>query len=291
MQKHLTTESKSINDSFTLPVIDADNPITTFDKDVLLATTIRNFSTLPVLYDDPDWFYDECALWWDQHKYDFAHMWMTNEMQYNPIHNYDRHEHETTTPGVTDIETHSESDTVKHTGKDTTTPSGTTKVEHKGYDDLERFGKTINNTNTLAKSTLETESTVSADNANTYQNAQKVTEKRKYPTEDDVDIPDNVRNEISHENDRDKSSYNSSVETSYVNAKTELEYGNDIKTEYGHKITNTHVGIDQRDLTIEGNIGVMSTQQMMEQEYKVRKFNLYTYMANKFADELCLGIW
>ena len=84
MQKHLAAESKSINDTFTLPVIDAQTPITTFDKDVLLATTIRYFSTLPVLYDDPDWFYDECALWWDQYKYDFARMWMTNEMEYNP---------------------------------------------------------------------------------------------------------------------------------------------------------------------------------------------------------------
>lgn len=290
MQKHLTAESKSIDDSFILPVIDVDNPITTFDKDVLLSTTIRNFSTLPVLYDDPEWFYDECALWWDQYKYDFARMWMVNEMKYNPIHNYDRHEHEVTTPGVTDIETHSESDTTTHSGKDITTPSGTTKVEHKGYDELERFGKTINETDTLAKSKLTTESKVSADNANTYQPGQQVTEQRSYEINGE-DVPDNIRNEISHENDRDKSSYSSSVETSYTNAKTELEHGENIKTEYGHKITNTHLGIDQRDLTIEGNIGVMSTQQMMEQEYKVRKFNLYTYMANKFADELCLGIW
>lgn len=290
MQKHLTTESKSINDSFTLPVLDVDNPITTFDKDVLLATTIRNFSTLPVLYDDPDWFYDECALWWDQHKYDFAHMWMTNEMQYNPIHNYDRHEHEVTTPGVTDIETHSESDTVKHTGKDTTTPSGTTKVEHLGYDDIERLGKTINDTDTLAKSREITEHKESAYNESTYQPSNKSEVHREYDINGE-DVPDNIHNEISHEDDKDQMSYNSRTETSYLNAKTELEHGENIKTEYGHKITNTHLGIDQRDLTIEGNIGVMSTQQMMEQEYKVRKFNLYTYMANKFADELCLGIW
>lgn len=287
MQKYLASQNKSINDSFTLPVIDTEHATYTFDKDVLLSAIIRNFQTLPVLYTDPDWFYDECQLWWNQYKYDFAHMWLTSELQYNPIHNYDRHEYEKSTPGVTDVETHSESDSVTHSGKDITTPSGKTKVEHKGDDTLERLGTTKTDTDTLTQSLLTTTSTVSADNANTYQPAQQVTEQRSY----EPDTPDNVHTEVSHEDDKDKQNYNSYVETSYDGAKTEFEHGETVTTDYGHKITNTHDGFDVRELDITGNIGVMSTQQMMEQEYKIRKFNLYAYFANKFADNLCLGIW
>ena len=291
MQKHLATENKSINDSFTLPTLDAENTITTFDKNVLLATIIRNFSSLPVLYEDPDWFYDECDMWWNQYKYDFAHMWHRNELKYDPINNYDRTEIEKSTPGVTDIVTNSGTDSEKHSGKDTTTPSGTTKVERKGSDTLERSGSTITDVDTLNKSIEEVEHSVSAFNETTYQPSTKATSKRTYPKDVETDVPNNTRTKLIHDNDKDINTYGSAVETSYVDAKTELLHGENVDTVHGHVITTTKVGVDQRELDIHGNIGVTSTQQMMEQEYNIRKFNLYTYIANCFADNMCLGIW
>lgn len=291
MQKHLTTENKSINDSFTLPVIDANNLITTFDKDVLLATTIRYFSTLPVLYDDPDWFYDECALWWDQYKYDFAHMWMTNELEYNPIHNYDRHEAETTTPGVTETETHSGSDTETHSGSDVNAKTGNETNAKTGHDDLERQGKMISDTDTLTKSTDTVENKVSAFNESNYQPSSQTTTHKTYPQDgNNNDIPDNVHQEVSHQNDKDVQTYGS-TDTLTHNTTDTLTHGEVITDAHGHVITHSKSGYDHRELDIHGNIGVISTQQMMEQEYNIRKFNLYTYMANKFADNMCLGIW
>lgn len=291
MQKQLATENKSINDTFTLPTTDAQNPITTFDKDVLLATIRRYFSTLPVLYDDPDWFYDECAFWWDQYKYDFAHMWMTNEMKYNPINNYDRHEEETTTPGVTETETHSGSDTETHSGTDTNAKTGTDTSAKTGHDDLERQGKMISDTDTITKSTDNVENTVSAFNISTYQPSSKITSNKTYPQDGNGNnIPDTVHNEISHQNDKDVNTYNS-TDTLTHNTTDTLTHGEVVTDAHGHIITHSKSGYDHRELDIHGNIGVMSTQQMMEQEYNIRKFNLYTYMANCFADNLCLGIW
>lgn len=286
MQKHLTQESKSINDSFTLPVIDADNPITTFDKDVLLATIIRNFSSLPVLYDDPDWYYDECALWWDQYKYNFAHMWLTNELTYNPIHNYDRHEEETTTPGVTETVTNSGTDTETHSGTDSTATTGTETNAKTGHDDLERQGKMISDTDTMQNSTENVENQVSAFNESNYQPSSKSSSSKTYNN----GLPDNVHQEVSHQNDKDVQTYDS-TDTLTHNTTNALTHGEVVTDQHGHVITNTKTGYDHRELDIHGNIGVMSTQQMMEQEYNIRKFNLYAYMANKFADNMCLGIW
>lgn len=291
MQKHLVTESKSINDSFTLPTLDANNPITTFDKDVLLATTIRYFSTLPVLYDDPDWFYDECAMWWDQYKYDFAHMWQTNEMEYNPIHNYDRHEFETTTPGVEETVENSGNDVTTKTGSDTLAKTGTDTNARSGHDDLERQGKMISDTDTLTKSTDNVENKVSAFNESTYQPSTQTTSHKTYPQDENLaDIPDNVHQEVSHQNDKDVQTYNSSDTTTHNTTDTMTHNTTDTLA-HGHTVVTSREGYDTRELDITGNIGVMSTQQMMEQEYKVRKFNLYTYMANCFADNMCLGIW
>ena len=286
MQQHLTTESKSINDTFTLPVIDANNPITTFDKDVLLATTIRYFSTLPVLYDDPNWFYDECTLWWDQYKYDFARMWMTNEMEYNPIYNYDRHEEETTTPGVTETETHDGSDTETHSGSDTNAKTGTDTNAKTGHDDLERQGKMISDTDTMQNSTENVENQVSAFNEAKYQPSSKSSSSKTYNN----GLPDNVHQEVSHQNDTDVQTYGS-ADTLTHNTTDTLTHGEVITDSHGHVITHSKSGYDHRELDSHGNIGVTTTQQMMEQEYNIRKFNLYTYMADKFADNMCLGIW
>lgn len=291
MQKQLTTESKSINDSFTLPTIDANNPITTFDKDALLATTIRYFSTLQVLYDDPDLFYDECAVWWDQYKYDFAHMWMTNEMKYNPINNYDRHEEETTTPGVTETETHSGSDTETHSGSDINAKTGSETAAKTGHDDLERQGKLISDTDTITKSTDNIENTVSAFNISTYQPSSKTTSNKIYPQDGSGNsLPDTVHNEISHQNDKDVQTYGSTDTLTHDTTDT-LTHGEVITDAHGHVITHSKSGYDHRVLNVDGNIGTLSTQSMMEQEYNIRKFNLYAYMANKFADNMCLGIW
>lgn len=286
MQKHLAAESKSINDTFTLPTIDAEHPITTFDKDVLLATTIRYFSTLPVLYDDPSWFYDECALWWDQYKYDFAHMWMTNEMEYNPIKNYERHEEETTTPGVTETETHSGSDTETHSGSDTNAKTGTEASAKTGHDDLERFGTTTNSINTVQNSTETVENKVSAFNENNYQPSSQSTSNKVYAN----GLPDNTTSELTHDNDKDVQTYGS-TDTLTHNTTDTLTHGEVITDAHGHVITHSKSGYDHRELDIIANIGVMSTQQMMKQEYNIRKFNLYSYMANCFADNMCLGIW
>ena len=286
MQQHLTTESKSINDSFTLPVIDANNPITTFDKDVLLATTIRYFSTLPVLYDDPNWFYDECTLWWDQYKYDFARMWMTNEMEYNPIYNYDRHEEETTTPGVTETEAHNGSDTETHSGSDINAKAGTDTTAKTGHDDLERQGKMISDTDTMQNSTENVENQVSAFNESTYQPSSKSSSSKTYNN----GLPDNAHQEVSHQNDKDVQTYESTDTLTHDITDT-LTHGEVITDAHGHVITHSKTGYDHRELDIHGNIGVTTTQQMMEQEYNIRKFNLYTYMADKFVDNMCLGIW
>ena len=286
MQKHLATENKSINDSFTLPTLDAESPINTFDKNVLLATIIRNFSSLPVLYEDPDWFYDECDMWWNQYKYDFAHMWQTNELKYNPIHNYDRTEIEKSTPGVTDIVTNSGTDSEKHSGVDSNSKTGTETVSKSGHDDLERQGKTITKEDTVQNSVETVENKTSAYNESTYQPSSKAESSKTYVN----GLPDNTTTELSHDNDKDVSTYNS-TNTFTHDTTDSVTHGENVDTVHGHVITTTKVGVDQRELSIHGNIGVTSTQQMMEQEYNIRKFNLYTYIANCFADNMCLGIW
>lgn len=52
---------------------------------------------------------------------------------------------------------------------------------------------------------------------------------------------------------------------------------------------------DTRDYTrtgrAHGNIGVTTTQQMITQEREVSEFDIYSYIANDFVTNLCLGVY
>lgn len=289
MQKHLTQESKSINDSFTLPVID-EQTVENFDKDTLLATIIRRYSTLPVLYDDPDWFYDECSAWWDENKFAFAKMWLAIEQEYDPLRNYDRTEHSETTPGVVDTVVNSGADTTTKTGTETSAKTGTDTAAKTGHDDLERQGKTISDTDTLNRSKETVENKVSAFNENNYQPSSQTTSQKDYTLNGDV-VPDNTHNEISHQNDKDVQTYGSTDTLTHNTTDTLTHNTTDTLTR-NTTTTTSHNGKEERDLHSFGNIGITTSQHMLEKELLLRKtYNLYKIMANTFADDLCLGIW
>ena len=291
MQRHLVTEKKSINDSFTLPVLDAENPITQFDKDTLLSTIIRRYSTLPVLYDDPDWFYDECECWWDENKFAFAKMWQAIEQEYDPLRNYDRTEHSDDTP-YGDVTIHTGNDTEGHSGTDSNTKTGTETAAKTGHDDLERQGKTVSDTDTVQNSKEVVETKVSAFNESNYQNSTKVENSKEYPLDgNNQKVPDNVHNEVSHQNDKDVQTYGS-TDTITHNTVDATVHGETITNTYNSTVTTNHIGKAEHNLRSYGNIGITTSQHMLEKELLLRKtYNLYKIMANTFADDLCLGIW
>lgn len=69
--------------------------------------------------------------------------------------------------------------------------------------------------------------------------------------------------------------------------KTDFKYTGDSTVTYGNTVnTITDVGTDKlndRTLSVQGNIGVMSTQDMINQELKLRNFNFLEYIVDTFA--------
>ena len=48
---------------------------------------------------------------------------------------------------------------------------------------------------------------------------------------------------------------------------------------------------DEHTSHIHGNIGVTTSQQMLESELEIAKFNIYTTIADLFADEFCIMVY
>lgn len=55
--------------------------------------------------------------------------------------------------------------------------------------------------------------------------------------------------------------------------------------------TNSGSYVDQHNLRRHGNIGVTTSQQMLESEIEIAKLNLYTYIADLFCDEFCIQVY
>ena len=64
-------------------------------------------------------------------------------------------------------------------------------------------------------------------------------------------------------------------------------------TTYGHRITSTESldGETERETHIHGNIGVMSTQDMINQEREVIKLNLYDVIIREFIERFCIMVY
>lgn len=158
----------------------------------------------------------------------------------------------------------------------------------------------------------------SLKNKYTWQTLQKTTEMEYNPienydrveewnTENDVSVDKNAESKIDNKNrggmskdghdtnDTYKKAFN---ETGFNNVeRLDMKYDNDI-TSYqfnDNKISNNEKNsVKNKEIKkgrTHGNIGVMTSQQMLESERDVAKFNIYDYITNQFKQEFCLCLY
>lgn len=266
MEKELRRQNKSITDSWEL-----DSEV--FSKDTLLYSIVQTGGQFGVAYQDPSFFYDCCELFWSKYNRTFQKWFDAFEIEYNPLENYDRNEHTEFTPGITD--------TTEHTGTDTETPSGVTIESHLGKDTETPSGQTTL-TDEYQKNQIETvETQVSGFDSSSYLPKEKVINTPggvSGTSGKDTTTHTTTYNQAKTEND-----YNSRVETSFNNAKTEFEHG--------EVITNSKEGSDETETRIHGNIGVTTSQQMLESELKVQAWNIYQHITDIFCNEMLITVF
>ena len=279
-EKYLNSQNKSLADKFEMQTIPD------FDADTLLATIIRNYQSLPTLFEDPDYMYEETEWWWKQHKAQYARMIQAMLAEYNPIENYDRTETRTgasTTIGNNSSEKNfSQSiDGESHkTGTETTVLDGETKGtgtitevldgetkgtgtitevldgEVKGTGTIGIVEATDTTVTTDQEDTHNTENRVSAFNESTYQNASKIIEDG---TLDSEVVTDSDSTSTTTRNTKDETD---NTTTTTRNTKDEVDNTNtttrNTKDETDNTTTVTHNTTDTNDVdttsseTVEG---------------------------------------
>ena len=84
--------------------------------------------------------------------------------------------------------------------------------------------------------------------------------------------------------DREKDTVSNSGSTTYGKTNTNT-------TRYGHTNGNTYSKNDTENIRSYGNIGVTTTQQMIEQERDTAKFNIFQVILDEFKQRFCVLVY
>lgn len=190
-------------------------------------------------------------LWSKKNIYYWTELQDTMHYTYNPIENYDKHSVITNTYGSTITDKQTGDVTNTQTGKETTTNKGT---------------RTTTNTGT--------ETTTDALTRASY--------------DSNTELPRETHT-ITH--DLGVGGMVSTEDLGTDGMTTTVDYGSAgivNKTVPNTTNTNTHTGVDTISDETHGNIGVMSTQQMIEQQRNIIDISLYNIIVNSFKNEFCI---
>ena len=226
------------------------------------------------------------AMWFSTHDFLFGHALEIWKATYNPIENYDRIEEES----ISGTRETSGSNTDTHSGTDTTTTSGSASGSdtHSGTDTTTTSGSKSGSeahtgTDTLTDNVTRETSIAGFDSA-TYQDANQETETGTHATAHGETITTSGQE-----------SGSASVAHGEVITKAEQSSGSEALA-HGHKIETETEGTEETETTrashIHGNIGVTTSQQMLEAELMLAdKFWIYDYIASAFETDNFITVY
>lgn len=269
-------------DDSILENLNGPTSFTADDMETLKMNLLSEVGEFEVLYSDFDFFKAMIGFWSKKNKPVWDHLWETTQYQYNPIHNYDRSETrsitETRNLASFDTETRNlqwqdkrtadltSGSTETHNLATSGTETGTVETQSvsnetkSGTSNTTRSGRAFNDSDLVTK---ESESTsTSGTDAITGSNVE-------------------TRNLASSGTDT------GTLSVSGTQGGTDTHDGTDTGT-VGRSGTDTGTIGTAEMVHIEGNIGVMSTQNMINQEREIALFNLMDHIINDFKHAFCI---
>ena len=256
------------------------------DKQTTIGNILADCAEFELLYADFDFLKNMIELWSKLNIPVWQRIYTASLMEYNPIENYNR----------TEIETITDDKTESHTGTDTTTISGNRTETNSGTD-----------TTTISENRTETNSgtdTTTTTGNSTETNSGTDTETNKQTAYDSNLQYVHDSSDLAHGHTIGINSSGSNA-TAYGHSIGETSSGSNA-TAYGHSIGETSSGsnalahgeiiTNEGEITREnhtsGNIGVTTSQQMLEQEIEISsKLNVINIIVQSFKTRFCILVY
>lgn len=251
---------------------------TTDDKTTFLNNLLMEVAELEVIYTDPSFMKFAIENWSKKELYTWNRIYAAANAEYDPIENYNRME--TSTDTTEGTRKHTGTDTTTNTGTDTTTNSGTDTVTNSGKDTTQASG-TDSSTNTVTNSGSDaTTRQTAAFNSTSLVDSGRDSTAYGHAQNTSASLTHGQKEELTH-------GHVEATQHGHVEA---LQHGHTMATQHGEQIAED-VEIS-RESTIHGNIGVTTSQQMLEQELEVvPKLNVINYMIDSFKNRFCILVY
>ena len=225
------------------------------------------------------------------------------EAEYDPIENYNRHEVTTLSKTGTIDRDGTNSDV--SSGSDSTVRSGSEELAKTGSEETAKTGSetstrngedelTYSGTKTTSRDDTTTRE-VSAFNSGTYDPDNHETldgeEVESFTNRKDTRTYTDLEDELTYNNRKDTTTFSNRKDTTtYNNITDQTTYGG--TTTHNIDESQTFNTEDATTSDISGNIGVTTSQQMLEQEFEIiKKLDLIDYIATDWHQEFNMMIY
>lgn len=306
------------NDPTVLDLMEFPEAFTAAQKQNVKENILIECAELEFLYPAPTVAKSVIGIWSKKEVPYWSRIYAAAQAEYDPIENYRRNETETITDGKTeehsgtDTNTASGSDALARTGSDTNTESGTEGLRKTGTDTstesgteaLARTGTDSNSGSSTSSDThsgtdtvlnkitgFDSNTLVSHDSTDTtyghvIQNIASGSNTETHNTTDTTTFGRVV--ELDH-NTTDTTTFGK-VDTLQHNSTDTTTYGKTDTFRHGEKIE--HEGSSSRSLLAYGNIGTMTSQDMLTQEIEVAKIiQVVPVIIESFKNRFCLMVY
>ena len=271
-------------------------------KDDTVASILLESSDFPVTIANFDTLKYSIGLWSRHRLPIWEHLKATTEYEYNPIENYDRRETESYTlnkEGSGSVKGDGGEDTITYntaiatTGN--TTNSGSDSVTNSGDDVTTRDredtrARTETNDHAKTGDDTTTES-VSAFNESGYSDHTKTVV--DYNSSDDIDITENETISGDETITLSHGKIETTLHGAVVNTSgSEGKTGTETRTNFaGENRTEESTDTFNKEVYIHGNIGVTTSQQMIESERQIADFDIVDIIVREYINEFCIMIY
>lgn len=279
------------------------------DKDTLTENILLRGGEFEVVYSDPD-FMEYSIGTWSRKWYRTMQKWIEAlSIEYAPLENYDRSEYwedvtdkDTSANGRVDsgnTRTHADTDTTTNNNTDTRTNNNTDTRTNNNTDKRTFDNKDETTIDSTVSDTIDEddvrENQVSAFDSSAYQPSSKETlshdgdnkreEDTTNTTEHTGDITDLHTGTIAD-------AHTGTITDAHTGTITDAHTGT-ITDEYGEG--HSDIGTEDVSFThegrIHGNIGVTTSQQMLQQELDIAEWNIYEHITDLFLTEFVIPIY
>ena len=261
---YLALYNEDLFKNFKRPEGMSDEDFSTLKDNILL--TANEFECF---YGDPYFTQFAVGTWSRKHFWTFSKWCKALTLEYNPLENYRRTEHWT--------DAHSGQESTQDTGKETTA-------------NAETSNETGNNTNTnvVAETTANNTASSSSDNTDTTtENKVSAFNSSSYSPESET--TGNTANVMHAESEAEGSRDVTTTDNGNTSLTGSKSFTGDIDTtrtgSKSESSDNEHEGL------VYGNIGVTTSQQMLQSELELARFNLIQNISDMFVDEFCIKVY